>query len=120
MSAEVRKYKLGLIIDDKRYEAIRGTPLEQRLEYMFGGYVRLLTLEVDEETAKRILKEFPSGRIDARGFLEDLPVAFKRELFEAVAKTKSLGKEAIDKVFEKIDEIKAAAEKEKEYVPPPA
>ncbi|MCC6020692.1 MAG: hypothetical protein LM577_04940 [Thermoproteaceae archaeon] len=120
MTAEVRKYKIGLIIDDKRYEAIKGTPLEQKIERMFGGYIRLLTLEVDEETARHVLKEFPSGRIDARGFLEDLPVAFKRALFEAVVKTKSLGKEAIDEVFKKIDEIKAAAEKEKEYVPPPA
>ncbi|WP_405048217.1 hypothetical protein [Pyrobaculum sp.] len=29
------------------------------------------------------MTEFPSAWVDARGFLEDLPVTFKRVLFQA-------------------------------------
>lgn len=113
-------YKIGLLIDEKRYEAIKDTPLVTRLKSMFGGEIHVLEVEVDEETAKRILAEFPSARVDARGFLEDLPVAFKRALFQAVTEAKSTGKEVFERVFARLSEIKEAAAKEKEYVPPPA
>jgi hypothetical protein len=112
-------YKIGLIIDDKRYEAIKNLPFAGSLKSMFGGEIKMLEIDVDEETAKRILQAFPSARVDARGYLEDLPVAFKRALFEAVVKTRSLGKEAIEEVFRNIEAIKELAKKEKEYVPPP-
>ncbi|MEL9990009.1 MAG: hypothetical protein QXP98_03395 [Thermoproteus sp.] len=112
-------YKIGLLIDDKRYEAIKDLPFAAKMKSMFGGEIRVLEVEVDEETAKRILAEFPSARVDARGFLEDLPVAFKRALFEAVVETKSAGKEALERVFARLPEIKEAAAREKEYVPPP-
>ncbi len=112
-------YKIGLLIDEKRYEAIKNLPFATTLKSMFGGDIRVLEIEVDEETSRRILAEFPAARVDARGFLEDLPVAFKRELFNAVVSTGSVGREAFEKVFAKIDEIKQAAAKEKEYVPPP-
>ncbi|MCX8137919.1 DUF6955 family protein [Pyrobaculum aerophilum] len=112
-------YKIGLLIDEKRYEAIKNTPLAQSLKSMFGGEIKMLEVEVDEETAKRILAEFPSARVDARGFLEDLPVAFKRALFEAIAQEGKADKSVFEKVFQKIDVIKEAAKKEKEYVPPP-
>lgn len=113
-------YKIGLLIDEKRYEAIKDLPFASNLKSMFGGEIKILEVEVDEETAKRILAEFPSARVDARGFLEDLPVAFKRALFQAVVETKSTGREAFEKVFARLAEIKEAAAKEKEYVPPPA
>ncbi|AFA39007.1 hypothetical protein Pogu_0980 [Pyrobaculum oguniense TE7] len=112
-------YKIGLLIDEKRYEAIKNLPFASKMKSMFGGEIRMLEVEVDEDTAKKILAAFPSARVDARGFLEDLPVAFKSALFEAVVETKSVGKEAFEKVFQKIDQIKEAAKKEKEYVPPP-
>jgi hypothetical protein len=112
-------YKIGLLIDDKRYEAIKDLPFASQLKAMFGGEVRILEIEVDEETAKRILQAFPSARVDARGYLEDLPVAFKRALFEAVVKTRSIGKEAFEEVFKNLDAIVELARKEKEYVPPP-
>ncbi|MCU7787716.1 hypothetical protein ODS41_07285 [Pyrobaculum sp. 3827-6] len=112
-------YKIGLLIDERRYEAIKDTPLAQNLKSMFGGEIKILEVDVDEETAKRILAEFPSARVDARGFLEDLPVAFKKALFDAIAHTKRADKTAFEKVFEKIEAIKEAARKEKEYVPPP-
>ncbi|MFN7106084.1 MAG: DUF6955 family protein [Pyrobaculum sp.] len=112
-------YKIGLLIDERRFEAIKDKPFAKALKSMFGGEIRILEVEVDEETSRRILAQFPSARIDARGFLEDLPVAFKRALFEAIVATGTTGREAFEKVFEKIDEIKEAAAKEKEYVPPP-
>jgi len=112
-------YKIGLLIDDKRYEAIKDLPFASQLKAMFGGEVRILEIEVDEETAKRILQAFPSARVDARGYLEDLPVAFKRALFEAVVKTRSIGKGAFEEVFKTLDAIVELARKEKEYVPPP-
>ncbi|MGC8584234.1 MAG: DUF6955 family protein [Thermoproteus sp.] len=113
-------YKIGLLIDEKRYEAIKDTPLASNLRSMFGGEIRILEVEVDDDLAKRILQEFPAARVDSRGFIEDLPVAFRRALFEAVAATKNAGREALEKVLQRMDEIKAAAAKEKEYVPPPA
>jgi hypothetical protein len=112
-------YKIGLLIDDRRFEAIKDLPLASSLKSMFGGEIKMLEVEVDDETAKRILQTFPSARVDARGYLEDLPVAFKRALFEAVVKTRSTGREALEEAFRHIEEIKAAAAKEKEYVPPP-
>jgi hypothetical protein len=112
-------YKIGLLIDEKRYEAIKNLPFASQLKSMFGGEIKILEVEVDEDTAKKILQAFPSARVDARGYLEDLPVAFKKALFEAVVKTRSLGKEAFEEVFRNIETIKELAKKEKEYVPPP-
>jgi hypothetical protein len=112
-------YKIGLLIDEKRYEAIKNLPFANQLKSMFGGEIKILDVEVDEDTAKKILQAFPSARVDARGYLEDLPVAFKKALFEAVVKTGSLGKEAFEEVFRNIETIKELAKKEKEYVPPP-
>ena len=42
-----------------------------------------------------------------------------RELFNQVVEKKSLGPEVVEAVLEKIDEIKEAAAKESEYLPPP-
>jgi hypothetical protein len=112
-------YKIGLLIDEKRYEAIKNLPFANQLKSMFGGEIKMLEVDVDEDTAKKILQAFPSARVDARGYLEDLPVAFKKALFEAVVKTRNLGKESFEEVFKNIETIKELAKKEKEYVPPP-
>jgi len=110
---------IGLLLDDSRLEAIKGTGLEEKLTTLFGGQVKQLIMEVPEEVSKKILAEFPNARIDSRSFLEDLPVAFKRALFQEVVNKKSLGAEVIEAVFQKIDEIKDLAAKESEYIPPP-
>ncbi len=112
-------YKIGLLIDERRYEAIKNLPFANQLKSMFGGEIKMLEVEVDEDTAKKILQAFPSARVDARGYLEDLPVAFKKALFDAVVKTRSAGKEALEEVFKNIEAVKELAKKEKEYVPPP-
>jgi hypothetical protein len=110
-------YYIGLILDEKRLEQIKGTPLEEKVQSLFGGQLKMLVVEVPEDKANEILKAFDRARIDSRGFLEDLPVAFKRALFEEVAKAKSL--DVIDKVLERLPEIQEAAKKEDEYIPPP-
>ncbi len=110
-------YYIGLILDEKRLEQIKGTPLEEKVQSLFGGQLKMLVVEVPEDKADQILKAFDRARIDSRGFLEDLPVAFKRALFEEVAKAKSL--DVIDKVLERLSEIQEAAKKEDEYIPPP-
>ncbi|AGK62071.1 hypothetical protein Asulf_02113 [Archaeoglobus sulfaticallidus PM70-1] len=110
---------IGILLDDQRLEAIKGTGLENKLAYLFGGQVKQLIIEVPEEVSQKILAEFPNARIDSRSFLEDLPVAFRRALFQEVVNKKSLGADVVEAVFEKIDEIKELAAKESEYIPPP-
>jgi len=110
---------IGLLLDDARLSKIKGTELEKKLTTLFGGQIKSLVLEVPEEWSKKILAEFPNARIDSRGYLEDLPVAFKRALFNEVVNKKSLGVDVIEAVFKRIDEIKELAEKESEYIPPP-
>jgi len=112
-------YRFALVLDEKRLERIRGTPLESLIKSSFGGRVKLLDFEVPEDVAKRILSEFPAARVDSRGYIEDVPVAFRRAVFEAVAKHKSTGREVWDEVFSRLEEIKQMAAKEKEYLPPP-
>jgi hypothetical protein len=110
---------IGLLLDDVRFSAIKGTGLEEKLTTLFGGQIKSLVLEVPEELSKKILAEFPNARIDSRSYLEDLPVAFKRALFNEVVEKKTLGTEVIEAVFQKMDEIKELAAKESEYIPPP-
>ncbi len=110
-------YYLGIILDDKRYEQIKGTSVEEKVQYLFGGTLRMIRLDVPEDKAQQILKAFEKARIDSRGFIEDVPVAFKRAVFEEIAKAKSL--DVIDKVLERLPEIQEAAKKEDEYIPPP-
>ncbi len=110
-------YSLAIILDEKRLEAIKGTPVEEKITDMYGGALKALIIEVPEDKAKKILEAFDKARIDARGFIEEVPVAFKRAVFEEIAKSKSL--DVIDKVLERLPEIKEAAAKESEYIPPP-
>jgi len=110
-------YYIGVILDEGRLSQIKGTPLEEKIQELFGGQLKMLVVEVPDDKAKQILGAFDRARIDSRGFLEDLPVAFKRALFEEIAKAKSL--DVIDKVLERISEIQELAKKEAEYIPPP-
>jgi len=86
-------YKIAVILDKSRIERIRGTPVEKEVKDLYGGYLKVIELTVPDEIAQRILKEFPRARIDARGFIEETPVVFKRELFEVIVQLKSTGPE---------------------------
>lgn len=108
---------IGVIIDEKRMEKIKGSPLEKEIQDMFGGALKMIAVPVPEEKSKEILKAFEKARIDSRGYIEDVPVAFRRAVFEEMIKAKSLN--IIDNVLARISEIQEAAKKEDEYIPPP-
>ena len=112
-------YFMVVLLDDSRYEKIKGTELESKIQYMFGGELKCLNVEVSEELKNKILQEFDTARIDSRGAITDVPVAFLRELFNQVAEKKSLGPEVVEAVLAKSSEIKELAAKESEYLPPP-
>jgi len=108
-----------VLLDEKRLAALKGSGLEDKIVGLFGGGVRALNLEVPEDKVKEILHSFDTARIDTRDCITDTPIAFNRAVFEEIAKSKSLGAEVIDAVLKRISEIKEAAAKEKEYLPPP-
>jgi len=108
-----------LLLDEKRLNALKGSGLEDKIIDLFGGALKGLNIEVPEELEKKIMEEFASARIDSRGAITDVPVAFNRTLFEEVAKQKSIGPEVIEGVLNRINEVKEAAAKESEYLPPP-
>ncbi len=113
------EYFLVVLLDDHRMSKIRGTGLEENIKYMFGGELRLVEVKVPEELKDKILQEFDTARVDSRGAITDVPVAFMRELFNQIVEKKSLGPEVVEAVLQKVDEIKEAAAKESEYLPPP-
>ncbi|MCC6028350.1 MAG: hypothetical protein LM574_07195 [Archaeoglobus sp.] len=108
---------IGVIIDDKRMEKIKGTPLEREIKDMFGGALKMIAVPVPEDKSKEILKAFDKARIDSRGYIEDIPIALRRAVFEEIVKNKSL--DIIDKVLARLPEIQEAAKKEDEFIPPP-
>ncbi|MCD6320056.1 MAG: hypothetical protein J7M03_05180 [Candidatus Desulfofervidaceae bacterium] len=112
-------YFMVVLLDDNRMGKIKGTELEDKIQYMFGGELRCLNVEVSEELKGKILQEFDTARVDSRGAITDVPVAFMRELFNQVAEKKSLGLEVVEGVLAKVNEIKEMAAKESEYLPPP-
>lgn len=110
---------MALLLDEDRMNKVKGTAVESEITSMFGGEINAIIMEFPEDKAKQILNEFPTARIDSRGFLEDIPVAMKRTIFEEVSKQASKGPEVVDAVLNRLDEIKNLAEKESEYIPPP-
>lgn len=106
-------------MDEKRLRAIKGTPLEDKITPMFGGAIKALILEVPSDLGKKIVGEFSSARIDARGFIEEVPVAFKKSLFEEIVRFKSIELKVVETVMRRLPEIKTEAAKEKEYLRPP-
>ena len=114
-------YKMAVILDKARLERIKGTQLEGLVKDLYGGYLKILELDVPDDVAQKILKEFPRARIDARGFIEETPVVFKRELFEVIAQLKRVGREVFEELLkpERLGKIKELAAKEEEYLPPP-
>ncbi len=110
---------MAVLLDDKRMDAVKGSGLEDKIDKMFGGALNAFTVEISDEKSKEILDTYFTARVDSRGFITDVPIAFNRALFEEISKAKSLGDEVIDAVLARTDEIKEAAAKESEYLPAP-
>lgn len=110
---------LAVLLDSKRLADIKGSPLEGKVTDMFGGAIKALIMEVPDEQTNKIIEGLPGARLDARFFIEEAPIAFKRALFEEIKKAKSLGTEVIDAVLKRLPEIKEQAAKESESLPVP-
>lgn len=119
MSSHKSNYLLAVLLDQRRLALISRTQLEGAVKEMYGGAIKSLILEVTPPQAQEILSQFTSARIDARRFIEEVPVAFKKILFEEIVRASSISEDVIDAVLRKMPEIKAAASKEEEYLPPP-
>ncbi|MGO0123300.1 DUF6955 family protein [Desulfothermobacter acidiphilus] len=113
------EYTLEVFLDDYRLGKIKGSSVESNIETAFGGELKVLKVKVGEEVKGDILKAFETARIDSRACITDTPVAFKRALFEEIAKQKSLGEEVVKAVLANIDSIKEQAAKESDYLPAP-
>ncbi|WP_038056358.1 DUF6955 family protein [Thermodesulfobacterium hydrogeniphilum] len=113
------EYILEVFLDENRLNKIKGSPVESQIEAVFGGELKVLRVKIGEELKDEILKAFETARIDSRACITDTPVAFKRALFEEIAKQKTLGEEVVKGVLSRIDEIKEAAAKEAEFLPAP-
>ena len=113
------EYILEVFLDDYRLSKIKGTPVEDKIEAVFGGELKVLRVKIGEELKDGILKAFETARIDSRSCITDTPVAFKRALFEEIANKKTLDESVVKAVLDRIDEIKEMAAKEAEYLPPP-
>ncbi|RDV83215.1 DUF6955 family protein [Ammonifex thiophilus] len=113
------EYTVEVFLDDYRLEKIKGSAVESKIETAFGGELKLLKVKVGEEVKNDLLKAFETARIDSRACITDTPVAFKRALFEEIAKQKSLGEEVVKAVLARIDEIKELAAKESDFLPAP-
>ncbi|MBM4140856.1 MAG: hypothetical protein FJ242_05090 [Nitrospira sp.] len=110
---------LSVLLDAKRLSDLKGSPLEGKVTDMFGGALKALVMEVPEELAGKIIDNLPGARLDARFFIEEVPIAFKRALFEKIKTMKSIGTEVIDAVFADLPKIKELAAKESESLPVP-
>ncbi|MEW6674505.1 MAG: hypothetical protein AB1348_00535 [Nitrospirota bacterium] len=110
---------LAVLLDAKRLSDIKGSPLEGKVTDMFGGAIKALIMEVPDEQTNKIIEGLPGARLDARFFIEEAPIAFKRALFEKIKTMKSIGKEVIDAVLADLPKIKELAAKESEALPVP-
>lgn len=110
---------LAVLLDEIRFSAIKGTPLESKITDMFGGAIKALIMEVPDDRTSKIIDGLPGARLDARFFIEEAPIAFKRALFEKIKTMKSIGLEVIDAVLTELPKIKELAAKESESLPVP-
>lgn len=118
-AAPLDGYSLAVLLDEKRLAAIQGTGLEREMTDMFGGAIKAFILRVTPEQSKTILSAFTRSRTDSRGFLEELPISFKRALFDEIVRSKSIGPEVTTSVLERLDALKVEAAKEEDRLPPP-
>jgi len=111
--------KFAVLLDDKRFGAVKGSALEGKVDYLFGGALKAFIMDISEDESKKIMNSFDTARVDSRGYITDTPIAFNRVLFEEIAKAKSLGDEVIVAVLGREKEIKEMAAKESDYLPAP-
>lgn len=109
----------GVVLDEKRMSAIKGTPLEEKVEPIFGGALKRFVIEVSDELGQRVIAHFSKARFDARGFIEETPAAFKKLVFKKIMETKSLGQEVLEKAIAEIPSIKDDVAKEDRELPVP-
>lgn len=109
----------GVVLDEKRLAAIKGTPLEEKIVPIFGGALKRVDIEVSDELGQKVIDQFSKARFDARGFIEETPNAFKRLVFKKLVELKSLGPEVLEKVIEEIPSIKDEIAKEDMVLPVP-
>ncbi len=110
---------LAVLLDKKRLSELKGSPLEAKVTDMFGGAIKALIMEVPDEQTNKIIEGLPGSRLDARFFIEETPIAFKRAVFEKIKEMKSIGPEVIDAVLADLPKIKELAAKESETLPVP-
>ena len=67
--------RIALYLDEGRLARLRGTPFERLVRPMFGGVACV-------GAGRRLGGVGASAKVDARGFVEDLPASFRRALFE--------------------------------------
>lgn len=109
----------GVVLDEKRLSAIKGTPLEEKVEPIFGGALRRFVIEVPDDLGQKVIEQFSKARFDARGFIEETPAAFKKLVFKKIMETKSLGPEILEKAIAEIPSIKDDVAKEDRELPVP-
>jgi hypothetical protein len=66
----------------RRLARLRGSPFEGFVRPMFGGGFTCLCWSWTAPWGELVLRRFPSVRVDARGFVADLPASFRGALFE--------------------------------------
>jgi len=111
--------KIAVLLDEHRLRTLKGSGLEDKIEDMFGGALKAFTLDIPDAEASKVMSTFDTARVDSRGFITDVPIAFNRALFAEIAKAKSLGVDVIENVLKHSAEIKELAAKESEYLPAP-
>ncbi|MCL4343385.1 MAG: hypothetical protein JRN26_07595 [Nitrososphaerota archaeon] len=112
------EYIISIVLDENRFNKIRGTALEGKVKGLFGGALKVIDLPVTEEQAKKILEAFPKSRIDARKHIEETPVSFRRELFDLLAVK---GDDALDEILNEkaLGRLKSLSLEEDDHLNPP-
>jgi len=109
----------GVTIDEKRLAAIKGTPIEEKVEPIFGGALKRVVIEVPDELGQKVIEQFSKARFDARGFIEETPAAFKRLVFKKILELKALTPEVLEKAIADVASIKDEVAKEDKELPIP-
>lgn len=109
----------GVTIDEKRLAAIKGTPIEEKVEPIFGGALKRVVIEVPDALGQKVIEQFSKARFDARGFIEETPAAFKRLVFKKILELKALTPEVLEKAIADVASIKDEVAKEDKELPIP-
>lgn len=110
---------VNVFLDNNRMKSFRGTPLEEKIHALFGGKLKVLQVSVPDDVSKTLLSSFNGVRVDSRGFIEGLPVSYKRALYSEIVSRMTLSREVFDGLAGKLNDLQEEAKLETEYVPPP-